>query len=161
VHSYLEEICGPMVIPIPLMLAIVLNECRPGSPDDVFACAVQLRNDPLVVRLREILHDYSTAHQELRLDAMARLNRILKEEFEQMVARFSGDIPSALQLELKPSWFPLEFSFDLRKTLKRLKDRDVYPALANLARLSLDTLRNLPTLRNKIERVLSVRLPGS
>jgi hypothetical protein len=161
VHEYLEDLCGGAAIKIPLMLAIVLREVSPGCPDDIFANALQLRGDPLILRLREILNEHLVARQTLNLGVIAKTSRILKDEMDRARARLSGVIAPSLELTLKPGLFPIDLGFDVKRILQRLRDRDQYPALTNLSRLTEETMRVWLSMKEKIESILPIEVPNT
>jgi hypothetical protein len=145
-------------IEFPLMLAIVLRECRAGSPDDIFANALQLRSDPIFIRFREILAEHMTAYIALDLQALAKTDRLVRSEIGQLKSRLSGELPSEFKLTLKPGLFPLAGGWEVKTAIQRWRDRHERLPIVNLSRLAEKTLRSLGTLKEKIRSVLPLEV---
>ena len=159
VRIYLKQLLGDRLgFEFPLMLAIVLRECRPGSPDDIFANALQLRSDPIFVRFREFLDEYLVAYQALDMATLAKTDRVLKNETNRLKSRLSSELQSELKLTLKPGWFPISGGWEFKTILQRFRDRKQRIPIANLACLTEETLRSLGAFKDKIEAILPLEL---
>lgn len=162
VQTYIEELIHDRLgFQFPLMLAIILRECRAGAPDDVFATALQLRSDPMLQRFRHLLDVHVTAYRDVDLGTVAKMDRVIKAELASIKAHFSGELPAEFKLSLKPSWFPLTIGWKIKPVLQHFRDRRQWLPLANLSRLSKEALLNLGSVRSKLGSVLPIELRDS
>src|SRR5260370_35062112 len=158
-YAYVREICGDSAaLSLPLMLYFVLNEANPTDPYSVFAIALQLRRDPLIVRLRELFGSVVHEFGAWNLPRAAQLSRMLTAESAKIRSKLSGEIGGAWQFRLKPGKIPIDVGFDLKSVLQRVKDRQLYTAVTTLSAMSQVALESCVALRPRIETLFNMTL---
>lgn len=109
-----------LTIRMPLLLGVVLRECRAGCPDDVMSLTLQLRETPELVRMRFALGEYAVALYSLDEKRMAKCARKVREEVKAARERLVSTETSAVTYVLKPLRWEVGWSVEFERSLGSL-----------------------------------------
>lgn len=109
-----------LTIRLPLLLGVVLRECRTACPDDVMSLTLQLRDTPEIVRMRFALSEYAGSIYSLDEKRMAKCARKVRDEVRAAREKLLSTETSAATYILKPLRWETGWPVDFDRSLPSL-----------------------------------------